>query len=81
MWLVGWLLGQAWARCPRLSVQGGEVRSGEAGRQAAAGNIEPFKAVKDSGTYGFHVLGAAGNTPGNRTASLLTRRRQEVVNN
>ena len=41
-----------------------------AGRQAAAGNIEPFKAVKDSGTYGFqHVLGA-GNTPGNRPASL-----------
>lgn len=55
---------------PQAECAGGEVRSGEAGRQAAAGNIEPFKAVKDSGTYGFqHVLGA-GNTPGNRPASL-----------
>lgn len=48
------------------------VRSGseEAGRQAPAGHIGPFKAVKDLGANGFqHVLGA-GNTAGNRLAGL-----------
>lgn len=69
----GWLDG-CWDRhelgCPRLSVQGVRSGQGRQAGQAAAGNIEPFKAVKDSGTYGFqHVLGA-GNTPGNRPASL-----------
>ena len=55
---------------PRAECAGGEVRSGEAGRQAPAGHIGPFKAAKDLGTYGFqHVLGA-GNTPAYRPASL-----------
>lgn len=54
----------------RAECAGGEVRSEEAGRQAPAGHIGPFKAVKDLGAYGFqHVLGA-GNTVGNRLAGL-----------